>query len=163
MKKFLITTTALVALCAHAKAATLNVLEEGVLVSHGKAFEAVHGATEVQPGDLVKVQKSGKATLVSDDGKSVTLNKGVTRISKNLFLDASNWQALAEPAAAPAAATTTGTIAGIPTPLAVLGAVGVVGGVVGGTVAATSGNGGGNDNGAATALAIAASQKKVSQ
>jgi hypothetical protein len=92
------------------------------------------------------------------------LNKGVTRISKNLFLDASSWQALAEPAAAPEAAATTGTIAGIPTPLAVLGALGVVGGVVGGTVAATSGNGAGNNNNAAaTALAIAAAQKKVSQ
>ena len=61
MKKLLITTTALVILCAHAKAETLNVTQERVLVSHGKSFHQTHGSSIVRPGDLVKVEKTGKA------------------------------------------------------------------------------------------------------
>lgn len=187
MKKLLITTTALVALCAHAKAETLNVLEEGVLVSHGKGFEAVHGETQVQPGDLIKVQKTGKAELVSKDGKTVSLNQGVTRVSNNLFLDPSEWMAKAQPQQFswngqpnPSAQSS------LPQPtfqpptenaaalsnlgnfnmLGVIGVGAVVGGTLGGLAATGNlGNSSSNNNSNndAAVLAIAASQNKVSR
>lgn len=192
MKKLLITTTALVALCAHAKAETLNVLEEGVLVSHGKGFEVVHGVTQVQAGDLVKVQKAGKAELVSKDGKTVSLNQGVTRVSNNLFLDPSQWTAQfgnATPTGSanmvPAQSAGAGPVAGPPpvgagagapvsiagitmSPVVAFGALGAIAaaGVVGGLAASGNlGNSSSNNssNNDAAVLAIAASQNKVSR
>ncbi len=149
MKKLLITTTALVALCAQAKAETLNVTQDRVLVSHGKSFRLTHGSSTVRTGDLVKVEKMGKAQLVFSGGCAVELPVGVTRV-------------VDQPCETPLAAGEITNVSDI-NPLYVIGALAVAGGIGGGIAAATSGNGGNNDNGAATALAIAASQKKVSQ
>jgi hypothetical protein len=149
MKKLLITTTALVALCAHAKAETLNVTQDRVLVSHGKSFHQTHGSSIIRAGDLVKVEKTGKAQLVFSGGCAVELPVGVTRI-------------VDQPCETPLAAGDVTSVSDI-NPLYVIGALAVAGGIGGGIAAATSGNGGGNDNGAATALAIAAAQRKVSR
>lgn len=139
---------ALVALCAHAKAETLNVTQDRVLVSHGKRFHEAHGSSVVRSGDLVKVEKTGKAQLVFSGGCTVELPVGVTRV-------------VDQPCETPLAAGES-SVSDI-NPLYVIGALAVAGGIGGGIAAATSGNGGNNDNGGATALAIAASQKKVSQ
>ena len=59
-----------------AGAATLEGIAGVVLVDHGSGFSAVHGQTQLVPGDTVIANPGGSAKVVYDDGCQVPVEPG---------------------------------------------------------------------------------------
>jgi hypothetical protein len=59
-----------------ADAALLEPVRGGVRVNHGDGYLAVHGVTDVNPGDQVMVDPKGQARLVYPDGCKVNVKAG---------------------------------------------------------------------------------------
>ena len=65
-----------------AQAALLQSIRGDVLVNRGGGYVAVHGTTEVNTGDMVRVDANGKARLVYPDGCKEEFQAGsVTTVS----------------------------------------------------------------------------------
>jgi hypothetical protein len=59
-----------------AHAALLEPVRGSIRLNHGEGYLAVHGVTDVNPGDQVMVGPKGQARLVYPDGCKVSLKPG---------------------------------------------------------------------------------------
>lgn len=75
-KSVVVLSAAVVAFGLPASAATVNPSGQ-VSVNQGAGFHTVKGAAQVNPGDKVMVASGGSATVVYENGCSLTLDAGV--------------------------------------------------------------------------------------
>lgn len=76
MFKRVVLSAAVVAFALPASAATVNPAGQ-VSVNQGTGFHTLKGASQVKPGDKVMVGSGGSATVVYENGCSLTLEAGV--------------------------------------------------------------------------------------
>lgn len=78
IRKLAIGLAASMALTVSAEAAMVQALEGPVFVDNGQGYQAISGAMQIAPGNLVLAGNGGKAQILYENGCSVAVDSGQT-------------------------------------------------------------------------------------